>query len=645
MASLVDQRGNPISSGFTDLEALWSTRRELANRRYKRWAERFRTSTAEKYYYGEQWNNLDFNGYNAYVTNEIFAAIDVKMPSLLFSEPVFNVKPKPGKTDVDIDAASKRAMLRQHVLNYFAAEEKTGLGTAVETSVLDAFFRFGIVEVGYSAEWIDNPNAGQPVLKSDRENTYSAEPEIVYEPPKLPQKERIYVKNVPAENFRVGGLESTEALDRCSWCGYWEWYRLDDIVATYNLKNVGWYNRSGDYDDSLIEEGVLDDEIKAAQDRSKLVRVWKIWDRDEKIKLTILDSTGEIIRKTKFKRLPLIDLRFRRRLKSWFPIPPVYNWLSPQDEMNETREAARSHRRRYVRKYIYDGAAFEDENELDKLQNGGDGSFAKSDKPLTTPPVIALPNADLGAHHGEMLQVSRVDFDNVAGVTPEQRGQAQDTTATQANLIDARSDIRENRDQYVVAQFLNRIGREILYQVREKLTNRILIPIYQDASEDLSPIGEFQLNEVTWQEINTDALGDEDMEVSVTVSSLSPVSMQKQKESFLEFLAIMAQYEATALSPRLVRAVANMVNFTDETAIQEYQKMAILAYTAKKNELILQNALLENQVAQLNAQNAAAGAGDANNPIAQRTIAQQQPNTQEQIRNQIANQSTGGTLQ
>lgn len=642
--SLVDYNGNPVASGFTDLESLWATRRELANRRYKKWSEKFKTTICEKYYYGDHWNTVDLNEYRAYVTNEIFAAIQVKLPSLLFSKPIFNVKPKPGDVNINLEAASKRAMLSQHTLNYFAAEEKTGLGTAVETTVIDAHFRFGIVEVGYSADWIDNPDAGQPVLRSDRENTYSSEPEIVYEPPKLPKNERIYVKNIPAENFRVGGIESSESLSRCSWCGYWEWYRLDDIIAHYKLKNVGWYNRSGDYDDSLYDEDVLEDEVKESQDRSKLVRVWKIWDRDEKVKLTILDSTGEIIRKQKFKRLPLIDLRFHRRLKSWFPIPPVFNWLSPQDEMNETREAARAHRRRYVRKYIYDRAAFDDENELDKLQNGGDGVFAASDKSLGTPPVIALPNADLGAHHSEMLQVSRVDFDNIAGVTPEQRGQAQSTTATQANLIDARSNIRETKDQYIVAQFLNRIGREILEQVREKLTNSLIIPVYTQSSPDLSPIGEFQLDEVTWEEIKTDALGDEDVSVDVSVESLSPVTQQNQKEAFLAFLAVMAEYEPLALSPRLVRTVANNFNFTDEEAIQEYQKMAILAYTAKKNELILQNALLENQVAQLNAQNAAAGQQQGNQ-IAQRTLAQQTPNDQEQIRNQISNQSTGNVVQ
>ena len=636
---IVDKSGNPISSAYEDFNSLWHTRIEYANRRYRNWSEVFKTSMCEKYYYGEHWNTEDLRDYRPYFTNEIFAAIDVKAPALLFSEPVFSVKPKPSKEDVDIDASSRRANLRQHVLNYFAAEEKTGLGTAVEMCVLDAHFRFGIVEVGYSAEWIDNPNADQPVLKSDRETDYGEDPVIVKEPKKLPQKERIFVKHIPSENFRVGGLESAESLERCSWCGYWEWYRLDDIIATYKIDENVWYNRSGDYVDNLYDQEVLHDEIREVQDRNKLVRVWKIWDRDEKQKLTFLESTGQIIRQESFKRLPIIDLRFRKRLKSWYPIPPVYNWLSPQDEMNETREAARNHRRRFMRKYIYDRSAFEDENELDKLQNDADGTWAASDKPLGTPPVIPVPNADLGAHHAEMLQVSRIDFDNVAGVTPEQRGVAQSTTATQANLVDARSDIRESRDQYIVARFLSRIGREILAQVREKLTNDILVPIYLDSEQGMSPIGEFKLAEEEWQKINTNALGDEDMEVSIRVSSLSPVSNQKEKEAFLEFLSILAEFEPLVLSPRLVRTVANRVNFTDEAAIQEYQKMAILNYTAKQNQLTLQNAMMEQQLAVVSAENEALQGGGSN-PIAQRNVAQQTPNTKEQIRNQISNQST-----
>jgi hypothetical protein len=615
-----------------DLMKVWASNIETANRRYFTWANKFRTGECEEYYYGEHWEELDDeDAYRAYVTNEIFTAIDLRAPSLLFDTPIFAIRPKPSKTNFDPDAAAQRSNLREHVINYFAGHPKTSLSEATELCVLDAHFRFGVVEVGYSADWIDNPNAQAPVLEQDRGGETSVDPEVAYVPPQIPAKERVYTKHIPAENFRVGGLERAESLDRCSWCGYWEWYRYDDIVASYDVEPGGSGYVSWDFSFSSRDVNeVLDDEIQEMMKNTSLCKVWKIWDNREKVKLTIVEGPNIIIRRENFKRLPLFDLRFRKRLKSWYPIPPVYNWLSPQDEMNEIREVARQHRKRFVRKFLMSKGAI-DEHNKELLVNGGDGTIAETKDSTVDPAgvLVPLPSPDLGAQHHEMLQISRIDFDNVAGITPQQRGQATSGTATETNIINNQSSIRETRDKHVVAKWLCAIGKEILLQAKEKLVDDILIPITADVDEQTSPIGEFELTKTRWMEINTDMLGDEDMEVNINVSSLSPISNEEDKRKFLEFLGILTNYPPLNLSPVLVREVATKVGYTNEQVIKEWQKYAILNMNATMAQLQVANA-------QLQAQSMALQANE--NAMAQATVAQQTPNTQDQINQQLNNQ-------
>lgn len=632
---IVDKNGKPYdSSMFDDFNSIWNTKISDANNVFSRWSTKFKTVDCEQYYYGRHWEIPEGVEYEPYQTNEIFVALDVKQPTLLFSSPQYSVKPKPGRSNVDIDAASRRAFLRESVLNYFATNEETQLAESTELAILDAFFRFGVVEVGYSSDWVDNPLSGKLVLDLDRSTDFDYDdPQIVYEPSKLPANERLFVKHINAENFRVGGLSNAGSLESCDWCGYWEWFRIDDLIAHYGIADLYRTNTTSDfYTGTDYYEDSVTSEFQEIINNSKLCRVWKIWDNREKQKLMFLENTARVFSQKPFNRLPIIDLRFRKQLKSWYPMPPVFNWLSPQDEMNDVRETARAHRKRFIRKYLLQNGALDETNKA-RLQNGLDGTIvetiesgARLDEIVST-----VPNMDLGAHHAEMLQVSRIDFDNIAGVTPQQRGQATGETATESNLIDARTGIRESRDQEVVAKFLCRIGKEILLQAKENIVNDIIIPIVNDVDETITPIGEFQLNNQTWEEINMDTLGDEDMDVIINVSSLSPVNNEKDKKAFIEFLSLMTNFPQLNLSPELVREAAVKTGYHNEKVIQTWQQMALLQLTAQMNQLTLQNAMLESQSQQLQMQ-------DNSNKIAQREVAQNNPNTQDQINQQINNQ-------
>ena len=198
--------------------SIWLTRLQKANQQYKAWSDKYRIPDLEAFYEGFQWNWAEGSTEDRYTSNRFFTAIDVKLPELTFSKPRFEVKPKPGKDEWDEEAAGNRAFLRTHVLNTIFSDPDIKADEEIQRAVQDAFFRFGVIEVGYSTDWIDNPNVMEPMYASHEDNSIGEEDdEIVKQPSKLPVNERIYLKQIPAANFRVGELHDPE-IERCDWC-------------------------------------------------------------------------------------------------------------------------------------------------------------------------------------------------------------------------------------------------------------------------------------------------------------------------------------------------------------------------------------------------------------------------------------------
>lgn len=615
---IFDPKGNLISSRDLRTPTLWQSRIENANEYYNLWSRKFRTEDLEEAYYGFQWDLETLpTDYIPYVHNMIFVAIDIKMPSLLFQDPVFRVENIPSIEEFDPDSAQISAKLKQDTINYFTTSDLIGLSSSVELAILDAFFRFGVIETIYSADWIDNPRANKPELAADSDNLKKGSGEVLKQPKRIPQAEKIYSKHIPSKRFRVGGID-TQDLKTCSWCGYWEWVRTEDILTSdkFDLRGVDITSSSGRSSDFVGGFTALEDEEQLLEQQVDMTRWWKIWDLRSKKKIFYLQETDTIIREKSFKKVPLHILKFRERLRGFYPLPLAFNWISPQVEINETREAARAHRRRFQRKYTYHEAAF-DEDELEKFQNAGDGAFVArntSDPNAITP----VPNADLGAQHIQALQISTSDFDNVAGISAQQRLQATDKTATEVKDISARSNIRDSRDIRQTKEFILSIAKDILELVRDKFVNDFWIKIYNVKTEQTFGIIEETLEE--WRLLAPEMFGTSDFKMSMDVASLSPIVQDADKAKYIEFISILQSFPFISLSPELVTETANQIGYKNQSVISVFHQMA--------------------QATQLGEQQQAQETGAQPGQIAQREVAQNNPNTAEQIRNQLRNQVT-----
>jgi len=580
-----------INQGSNDeLAKTWLGRIKKNTEKYfDPWSYKFRCDTMEKYYYGDQWT-LYNTTYEPYVTNLVFSTIEVKVPSLFFQTPVYHVKPKPTQVQYDYEDAIKRALLREDVLNTLASDHIQDLPAQVELSILDAFFRFGVVEIGFSSDWIDNPHADMPILRSDNETPFfDDDNNVIKQPKKLPVNERIFLKRIIAKRFRVSGLQVGPKLEQSNWVGYWDFVRMEDVKANPNLKNldkIDWpTGRSTDYPE--------DDEHKTGD----LLKVWKIWDNRAK-KRYLFDETHAItLLEQDFKRLPLLGLRFNPMLEGWLPMPPAFNWKSPQDEYNDSREQARNHRKRFNRKYLYRIQEFE-EDELDKLLNGGDGTFVKVNNDLTQA-CIPVQNADLGQASVEGMTVTKDDFNIISGTSSEQRLQGNRTTATQAEIINQNATIRDSKSRLQVATFLSDIGREILLQAEENFTapiwTKMAVPQGIDPGVDPS-VGEipYVWAKVKMSDLDEGERGDSlNFSVSVSVDSISPIENTQSTQAYLLFIGLLQQYPELAQDPMLVRETAYAVGYRNEQVIRRMQKVAEAMLVGKMQ--MMQNASVQSQ--------------------------------------------------
>lgn len=601
----------------------WQRRINAADVYYKDWERKFKCKELEKYYEGFQWDGVP-DGYDPYVINLVHSAIGIKAPSLLFSTPVFHLAPKPGKADFSPTEAFRETQLKEDTLNSFAGDEILNLAGETELGILDSWFRFGLIEVGYGADWIDNPNAGKPILDSDyNEDCDPNEAEKLFEPEKLPEKEWIYVKRIPAHRFRVGGSDSP-FLRRNNWVGYYEFVRTQDLLAAgvdeKKLDTSIYSARSADF--------TYDKEENSINASGDLTKIWKIWDLRAKEKIIVRDGHGQILfAPSKFSRLPLFDLRFSKRTRGFYPIPPVFNWKSPQDEVNESHEMNRAHRRK-ARSIFQVKTGDITPDELEKFLTAPDQSIIQTTRENAINPVQ---NANVDASLGIALQVSKDDFNIASATGAEELGVADRETATAAGIKQNKSQIRENHSREIVAKWLCNIGKEILLQAQEKFT----LPFWINSNVDStrSPDEVQEITE-TFKLIDSEDLGSGDFNVDISVDSMSPVANDDEKKKFLEVLSILQNFPVLAINPDLVYEVCYRCGYRNTKVIKQLVKVAQL-------QLMIQMSGLTNQAAMAQGGGPQNPMQAGNSQAAQNSVQNQTPPQLEQIRNQLASQLNG----
>lgn len=609
----------------------WQIRIDNANRFYEEWETKFKCNSLCQYFEGFQWKGkreqIQVN-YNPYTLNLVYSTIKIKLASLIFQRPSFLIEPQPGNlSDWDLDYAMQSAELKQDYLNTLVQNPNANFAKHIKRAAKDSFTRFGLIEVGYAADW-RNPQK-EPILFSDHGKEFDDKAKVE-ENNEVPENERVFFKRIYPKRFRVCVSDALDLNDH-EWVGYYDFIPTRTLRRTKGIKFPNDYKNSivsQDYNDAIYgggtgSTGPKPDFLRLLAE-GEISKVWHIWDMVEKKRLLLLDGNFEELWSKDSDRLPFRDIRWDERDEGFYPIPPVFQWLSSQDEINEAREQQRSFRRRFTRKFqVVKGQA--DELEIEKFASGPDGIvITVKEKDAITP----IENPELGQTAQNELLIAKDDFNIVSGTSADARGQSADRqTATSAKISAAKAEIRESAEQMDFSEWICLIAREILTCAKENVAGPIWVKHTTNPNE-LTVLAEVQSKGPIYKQVLAEQIDDGyDFHINVDVLNQTPAAMQQQEQSFISFLSVVHQFPEIAMSPVLIRKAAMVCGMRDEKVIHQMQQVAALSMAAKASQAAAQQGQTLGQAAQ----NAGANGGSTQ-------VSQMSSPTADQTNTQITQQ-------
>lgn len=564
----------------------WQQRVDAANKVYGAWEDLYRCDLCEEYYEGHQWPDEEEG---KYTINLVFPTVELKIPSLFFNTPRVKITPKPAHSDDLGSKAADRAKLQQDTVNTFMGDRTVGLRDETLVALKESFWRFGVLEVGHTADFIDNPNVGKPVLKDDDTPMLDKEGKEIPQPSRILKREQLYVKRIPANSWRVSA-HSKQRLEQCDWCGYYEYHYPEDLRRNKRYQNTATLKRNATVKaESLPPSTDNDDEMAQYRD---MVKIWKIWDIRQNKRYVWADG-GEkfLLDGETVDYLPFAALKHHDRSNSWYPIPPIFNWISPQDELNETRDMQKVHRKRFKRRYMKSEAV--EDKEMQKLEDGEDGTWITVPKASADGVIVPIQDAPLDQAVARNVPQSREDLREISGEGGEQRGIPESETATQANIINVRSQIRESFSRQQIGNWMAQVGLLILFTVHKHLALPIWIKISVDPTGPNAVPEALKVAE-TWKEITSKDLGDLNLDVTVDVSTLSPLSREQERNNFFQGLTVMTNPQFApilAVSDTLMRKALSFFDISGETEVQEIKRAVAINMMLQMQALAAKNGI------------------------------------------------------
>jgi hypothetical protein len=261
---------------------------------------------------------------------------------------------------------------------------------------------------------------------------------------------------------------------------------------------------------------------------------------------------------------PFEDLRFVQRDSSWYPIPPISQLLDLQKATNDVRTKMVVHRNRFNRKYNLYAMAYDNpEQAAAKLTNGEDGTVLISNQPANIA-VSPIQDAPLDQNHIMELNMLRADFEELA-VGSNQRGSGSGIdSATEAGIIEQRTKVREGDKLSIVMDFISGTGRKLDQIVQANIT--------QDQAVKVAggPNGEY------WELVRAQDYGKiaGEYEYSIDVGQSTPALPEIERAQWMAFLNLIASAPQLALSPALLKKMAELHHIYDENMVKEIQQIS-----------------------------------------------------------------------
>ena len=597
-------------SGDADAIRTWWKRRDAAIKMREEWETKYRVKDNYSYWRGQQRvDPIDGLGNRRAQINKIHPDVANQIPSLYYYYPFARVTAQPELADTPGTAIDEAMQLLQDTANHIIRIRSTRFKESTMLAMKEAFWAMGVVETGYTADFVDDPQAERPALKEQKDTEIDkkqrekpieqmsddeVETALATERSKV-KGARFYVRHIPSNQILVS-VSDKPCIEDNDWIGYWEDLPLEDVKQSKAYKNA-----------ENLKPGVPcgdDDSAKRAREADEAigtperVRIYKIWDLRTKEKLVLAHGHDKYLARVKYERLPLHFLRFDIDPYHFWPYPPVYSKLGPQDEYNQSREYIRRERISRVGRYTYDEDAVEAE-QARKFESN-DLNIMIPRKAGTTQPIEPVQQPSYSGEAIQALTLSDKEFQDVGGVGGDARI-AQTKTATQAKIAEVKNQAQDSADRQTVAGWLASISNELLQLAIDNMLLNQWVAINVAPDSQFAPMEAQRVSQsyqlVTAQKLAA-AANMVEWDLTVDMESLSPVSEEEKFQKWMQGLAFIGNPGMAmvfAFAPELLKYTLKLMGLT----------------SAREQEMILgaMGAMVQAQQAQ-----AAAAAGGGSPP-------------------------------
>lgn len=607
---------------------LWATRIAQARVRRQQWMERFQVERLEAYILGEQHEgsvhptpllDSDLWGSEPPVFNHTLAALNAGKSNMLYTHPTFLVRPKPGRqakgAPADLHAPLAEAVLKA------IAEQDDNLKNASRLGLQQAYTRLGVLKVIYDPRRRPNPRAGEvvwetdpegkPVIAADGMGTPMHDPqtgEVLREPDEITSDETYRWDWVDAGTM----LLPDEGPDRSKWTWLGE-------EVTVELEDARADER---FPESLRRQLIATHTQHAHEGRGVPTRdsATGIDPEDDSALLTYVELYD--IKHQKFlvyaEGQPFSHMAFLldddlppgvedhpyALLLGWtpilgpkasaWPLPHIYNWLSPQREYNLRRQQISEACKRSARKGYYEEQTFPDEDEAVKaLKSSDDMTFVKITD-LERPPQIFADPSITGDIYRD-LALLQSDWRVITGQTGARLADPSGDTATEVAAAERSANLRDVDQREIVNDWLAEAGQKMLQRLKATMTLGMVVKMRGFNSQEFKTYIERvygpetaemlallpglrqawmeRFGEERWQRVTHEELQFE-ADVQVVPGSARARTLDAERQQMLSFLQILGQAPQLAMSRELLRMVASTFDMVDERMIDEISAMA-----------------------------------------------------------------------
>lgn len=524
----------------------WRKRISASQIAHTEWKRDKEVDTCKEYWKGDQRRvTKDRQGDKLMIVNRILPAVRTALPSLYYREPFIKVTASPARADTPAQQIDQRKQLLQDTGNTIIRDPETMFMDQTFISMKEAFWSLACIEVGYTADFVDNPTSeGKPPLEEKEGEDQSLQAILAQLKSELQRtitEERFYVRRIDPDSLLFSEKDSS-VLKELDWVGYSEMLYVEDIKKSPAYKNT--------------------EKLPPGEEGQILCH--KIWDIRTHTRYVLPEGGDDFILEEPFKRVPLFYLRFEIEPGKFRPIPLIQSWLSSQDEYNDSRETLRKNRKARQVKFTVDPSKLKPE-EAKKLESEEVGIYVftednKNDGTAIHP--VVMPPMDTTVL--STMSVSRSEFDEVSGTAAQSRQVSTGETATEASIINNRQNIIENFDREKVAKWLAAIARELILQAVDKMALPKWVLLNSDPYSEYFLLDALSIakvyRQITFQQLQiaSDSLR---WDVSVDVESMGPVPEQQRRLEWMSILTLLrdgGMARLLALSPELLKKTLDL---------------------------------------------------------------------------------------